>query len=348
MEYFNDFIPPINTTETTYYSLRDLHNFLFGAPLWKNGDGSLNRLDNAEELMQENNESASLFLNSNANTSGTFLSFYTNSHYLTIHACLSRKYAWLKMLNCGASGFDVYKKTNSSVYHLTVVAAEEPHNIFSHQIHLGDPGEYIIYFPCYNYVNHLYIGLDSESILDSSKPFVNNALVFYGNSCTQGASASRSGNAYVNILQRERNCEIFNFSFTGACRAELSAAKRIVELMHNTPLDAFIIDCSKNSKSDEEFASRYPVFYQTIRSAFPRLPIILVGALATDKYDRVIREVFGSSKDEPVYYINLNKLFAGMPLDTFTVDGTHYTDIGMIMVAKAIGNFISRSNSLIL
>ena len=345
MEYFASFEMPNNTETTTYYSLYDLRKCVFGAPLWDSGNGSLLKIDNEQELLNENHEQASKALSdSNTHTSGICLKFYTNSHFLTLFAKISRKYATLKMLNCGAAGFDLYKKTQFGYYHLTVIAPEEPNNIFCHTINIGEPGEIIIYFPCYSAVEEIYIGINKNSNISDPKPFSNTPLAIYGNSCTQGASASRSGLAYTNILQRELDCEVFNFSFSAACRAEKSIANRIIQLMTKNDISAFIIDCSKNNKTLDEFNERYEQFYKTIRSKWKSIPIILIGALATEQYDIEIRRIFEQEKHHKTYYISLNKLFKDYSLDTFTIDGTHYTDIGMIKIANAIKTFLLQKN----
>ena len=243
-----------------------------------------------------------------------------------------------------SAGFDVYHVNNGYYSHVTVISPEEPHNIFVHSIGVKPNLPIVIFFPTFNEVLNLSIGVKKGCRIRSIKNFYPNAankILFYGNSCTQGASASRSGNAYPNIVSRMLNCDIINYAFSGACRGELAMAD---ELLKND-MTVLVIDYQRNAVNLNEFYSRYYRFYSYIRERRPNLPIILIGAFNADVYDNHIRQVFNEIKLklDNTFYINLSDLFKDIDSNYITVDNIHYTDIGMFLIAEKIVEYLNQA-----
>jgi hypothetical protein len=78
-----------------------------------------------------------------------------------------------------------------------------------------------IYFPLYNGVHELFIGLQEQAAV-SPMPYKNGKkpIVFYGSSITQGGCASRPGNDYIGHLSRWLDTDVINLGFSGNARGE--------------------------------------------------------------------------------------------------------------------------------
>ncbi len=76
-----------------------------------------------------------------------------------------------------------------------------------------------LYFPMYNQVSDLYIGLQEKAaLLEGSGYKVEKPILFYGSSITQGCCVSRTGNIYSSILGRLLNCDTINLVFPAVPR----------------------------------------------------------------------------------------------------------------------------------
>lgn len=346
MEFLASFDDIINNqADLDFYDLKSLFekNLIFGAP--QAATNNLQKILETDEIFAESPETIKAFEDANCQTSGVRLRFYTDSANLCIKTEIKKKYALYKICLSGSSGFDIYLLSGSKRYHMTVIAPEEPYNIFTHTVKLPRAGTYEIYFPLYNSVLNFSLGLDKASALTEAAPFAENrSVIFYGHSGTQGASASRSGNAYPNIVARKLDCEIFNYSFSAACRAELAMAKAIAQNHEVDTVKAIVVDYNRNAKTLYEFRDRYMPFYNELRKHYQNTPIILIGAFMQPLYDNYVKQFFKEMKSngDNTYFIDLQKLFANLDILSLTPDKIHYTDTGMFMVADKICDIISR------
>lgn len=340
MEYFDDYISPIaDQQQFDFYEIKELFEkrLVYGAP---HADiYCLRKILNTDAVFEESPETQKPFEDTAMHTGGIRLRFRTNSNRLVIKAELKRKWSYLKMNMYNSSGFDVYVVNGRSRHHITVVAPQEPNNIFAHMIYLPGDSDYEIWFPTYNAVLNFSIGVAKGSTLAAARPLTDErAVIFYGHSATQGASASRSGNAYPNIVARKLDCEIFNYSFSAACRAERATATQIADAHEDKNVKALVIDYSRNAKSLEEFTERYMPFYDIIREKYPFKPIILVGAFESVYYDNIIRPLFKQmrARGDNTYFLDLHALFEDVDILSVSMDNLHYTDTGMFMIADRI------------
>ncbi|MDD4644046.1 MAG: SGNH/GDSL hydrolase family protein [Bacilli bacterium] len=79
---------------------------------------------------------------------------------------------------------------------------------------------------------------------------------------TQGASASRPGLSYSNIISRELNCEILNYGFSGNANLKDQVARII---FRNKNIDLIIIDDEANAGMSDNLVNRLDRFYQVIK-----------------------------------------------------------------------------------
>lgn len=335
---------PEKYQDISFIPFQELKPYIFGAPFMK--EGFVEKIEDIDSVLKENDYDNLVFLkDTNIQTSGVRLRITTDSTTLVIKASLKRSFAHQKALLCNTSGFDVYQIKSANKYdHLTVVAPDEGHSKFIHMINIQPNIPLEIYFPNYNKVEDISLGISNGKTIKKAPDYIlEKPIVFYGHSVTQGASASRSGNAYPNIVSRKMNANIINFSFSAACRAEIAMAKQIV----SHPMSGFIMDYSRNAKNLNEFITRYEPFYQIIRDANPGIPIVLVGGFCMEKgIDEYISDFFKKrhAQGENIFFLNLTKLFKDIPLLFLSMDKIHYTDVGMQLVAERIVEFLSRTN----
>ena len=119
-----------------------------------------------------------------------------------------------------------------------------------------------LYLPLYNTVSSLRIGIPANKHLTFTPINSSNPIVVYGTSIAQGASASRPGMSWSNILQRKLDIPVFNLGFSGNGRLEPEVFRIMGEL---TNARLFIIDCIPNMDSPERVDSIYPRIIAGIR-----------------------------------------------------------------------------------
>ena len=331
-----------------------MQEYVYGAP--NINVGSLKKILSLDAILQENEQIESKALAvTNEQTSGIRMRFYTTSPKVRFKLHTSRKYPLQNVISTGAFGFDFYFIESSGLKkHITVMTQNVPNNDIDYELSLfGKPRNIEIYFPSYTAILDMVIGIEEGStICQCTVPYRNKSqILFYGNSCTQGASASRSGNAYPNIVSRKLDCDIVNYSFSAACRAEQAMAQSIIDNAekNNSDIGAIVIDYQRNAASLTEFYERYEPFYYKFRNKYPTIPIILIGATMQPIYGKFIKEFHRKCKlkNENTFYIDLDQLFCNLDSISLTPDRLHYTDEGMFLIADKICDYILQSSSCI-
>ena len=328
--------------EYQYYCLvregqicKDNKKYIYGIPTEKNKD-CIKKINDITEIKKENKINTADIDVFNTCTCGVRVRFITDSPKIIIRVGIKRVWAFKKMNLYNSSGFDFYQLIAGKYVHLTVTGPRQGEAFFSDEICVVPNEPIEIYFPNYNSVTDFVIGiLQGKKISETSKYKIADPVIFYGNSITQGASASRSGNAFANIVSRKLDCDILNYSFSGACKGE----KKMAEIISAQKMSAMVIDYSRNAKTIEEFGSRYPIFYNVIRQAHPYVPIVLLGGfLIGQEYEEIIFQLYEKEarNGKNIFYISQNELFRNEDELYLSIDFTHYTDMGMYRVADSI------------
>ena len=199
-----------------------------------------------------------------------------------------------------------------------------------------------IFFPSYNGVLELFVGLKENSEIKPPLPFAcDRKLVFYGSSIVQGGCVSHSGNDYVSMIARRLNVDILNLGFSGNCKGEESMA----EFISSIDAKLYYIAYDHNASSIEELNERHYAFYEVLRKKNKTIPIIFESRpnyLPTEdcqKRREIVKNTYLKAKaqgDSNVYFIDGKKFFKNQWKEDCTVDGCHPNDLGFFKMAEYI------------
>ena len=209
--------------------------------------------------------------------------------------------------------------------------------------------EYMLYLPLYDGLTSLAIGTDSLAGIGQPQldcPVRNKPIVFYGTSILQGGCASRPGMAHTNILSRRLNRECINLGFSGNGLLDLEVARIIAQV----DAAAFVLDFVPNA-SVAQMKERMETFYRIIRDKHPDTPIIFIEdpMFTHTRYDqRIAKEVKQKNKtlrqlfdrirkerhDKHMLWVSSRNMLGND--GEATVDGIHFTDLGMMRYANLL------------
>ena len=208
--------------------------------------------------------------------------------------------------------------------------------------------EYMLYFPLYDGVTSLSIGVDS--LAEISQPEVNlpireKPVVFYGTSILQGGCASRPGMVHTNVLERWLNRECINLGFSGNALLDLE----IADVIAGVDASMFVLDFVPNA-TVEQMRERADKFYTTIRSKHPDTPVLFVEdpLFTHSPFDtRIAKEVKDKNETLNAFFRSLKQrgeknIYFLASRDIIghdgeaTVDGIHFTDLGFMRYAEIL------------
>lgn len=215
--------------------------------------------------------------------------------------------------------------------------------------------EYMLYLPLYDGLVSLSIGIDSLAIIDQpliDYPIRKKPVVFYGTSILQGGCASRPGMAHTNIISRRLNRECINLGFSGNAFLDLEVAKVIAEV----DASVFVLDFVPNA-SVEQMKERMETFYHIIRNKHPDTPIIFIEdpifthtlyderiAKEVQRKNDTLKEIFNRIKkgnEKNIIFISSKNMLGGD--GEATVDGIHFSDLGMMRYADLVCPIIKKA-----
>lgn len=214
--------------------------------------------------------------------------------------------------------------------------------------------EYMLYLPLYDGLVSLSIGVDSLATISQplmDYPIRKNPVIFYGTSILQGGCASRPGMAHTNIISRRLNRECINLGFSGNAFLDLEVAKVIAEV----EASVFVLDFVPNA-SVAKMKERMETFYRIIRGKHPYtnyfyrgsyFPSYFMMKMLLKKYRRkndTLKETFNHLKkrNEKNIILISSKNMLGEDGEA-TVDGIHFTDLGMMRYADLVCPVIKKA-----
>ncbi|MDO5553088.1 MAG: SGNH/GDSL hydrolase family protein [Planctomycetia bacterium] len=282
-------------------------------------------------------------------SAGLITRFRTDSTSISVkYKLYSPNLAITLMPATGVSGLDLYVLHNGK---WCWVACTKPDAQEATQILVSgmtnEMKEYMLYYPLYNGIDQLEIGVPEEAHFFAMAPRKEKPVFYYGTSITNGGCVSRPGNAFTAMLGRRLDLPVINFGFAGSARMEPELAKLIIEM---DPA-IFVLDALPNM-SPQETATRPIPFIQILRDAHPETPILLVedrsfsnsyllpDVAATHKARREglkkAYEHFIALGDKNIYYLSAENLL-GEQLDyDSTMDASHPNDLGMYRMTDSL------------
>ncbi|AJY74303.1 SGNH/GDSL hydrolase family protein [Paenibacillus beijingensis] len=286
-------------------------------------------------------------------TAGGQIRFQTNSSRLSVKVRLTGKANMNHMPATGQCGFDCYiGMPGKQMYYSTTkydhTKQEYEFSMFEKLI-VGVQN-ITLYFPLYQGVEEVLIGIDPDADIISPPPYQRNQrIIFYGTSITQGGCASRPGMAYTNILSRKINAEFINLGFSGSGKGEAEMAHIVSEIPNPALL---VLDYEANSVSPELLQMTLPGFILIYRNKHPDVPIVVLSQIrfGQELFDRELLELrlqrkriqmetvnaFREKGDKRIFFHDGEHLLGAADFNECTVDGIHPTDLGFNRMAEQL------------
>lgn len=137
-------------------------------------------------------------------------------------------------------------------------------------------------------VEALEISLDSDSTVESAAPYaIEKPIVFYGSSITMGASSKSPSLAYTARVAERLCADHINLGFGGNAKGERAMAEYIASL----DMSAFVLDYEHNADTLDYLRETHKPFFDIVRSAQPKLPILIISRPDTDR--EFLRSCYG-------------------------------------------------------
>ena len=283
------------------------------------------------------------------NTSGGRVRFVTDSPFIALRAVIPAPGIMSHMPIVGTCGFSIYSNNNFIGMCTPDIITCSKENIVDNKVAFEGvkypkSGKNLIeiYFPLYNGVCELFVGIKDGCILEKAPEYTHELpVLFYGSSITQGGCASRPGNDYISHLERWLDTDIYNLGFSGNAKAE----QTMCDYIANQKVSTYVIDYDHNAPTVEHLENTHFNLYKTIREKNANTPIVFISKPDFD-YDpfgverrTIIFNTYNTALkngDKNVYYIDGETLFGDEDRDACTVDTCHPNDLGFYRMAKNI------------
>ena len=282
-------------------------------------------------------------------SAGLYVDFATSAQNISARwTVTSDRLAMSHMPATGVSGVALYIWRDGRWHYL---ATGRPSKFPTNEMELAKglaPGtaNYRLYFPLYNGVSAVQIGVPTDSSFEIQRPSKDvKPVVIYGTSITQGGCASQPGMSFAAILGRRLNVPVINLGFSGNGKAE----KEWSELLSELDAAVFVLDPLPNL-FPEQVDERLPALIQAIRKSHPTTPILLnehprqpgVSFFAkqlerVNKSNSILQRIGkeqAATGDKNIQVIAAADLSAGS--GETTVDGLHPTDLGFVIQADVL------------
>lgn len=317
----------------TYISVEESHFDISGLPFNDVNSKKFYRLEYAN-----NSKYSTQLQNLAYHTAGVRIRFKTDATSIDVQIAHQKTEHFAHMPKTAVQGIDVYVGSGKNPVWVDNYSAGGKFTL------PAGTKDVTIVLPLYSGVRKVVVGIPSNSSISSPSPYeIEDPVVYYGSSITQGACASRPGMSYPDITTRMLGANLVNLGFSSGALGETIVAETIAKIK----MSAFVYDYDHNGSVDNLRDTHYN-FYKIIRQAQPNVPIIMIsrfslGYSASDAeisqrraiikatYDKAVAE-----GDTNVYFIDGADVYPEQYRDFCLVDGIHPNDLGMYFVANAI------------
>lgn len=276
------------------------------------------------------------------NTAGGRVRFSTDSSALQIKATYRILELMQHMPITGSGSFTLFEETENGekyIHNFSPLPKEQTCFCDNVKLQGGKMRKYILYFPLYNDVKTLTVGLEKGAKIGKGKSYRNVApILYYGSSITQGGCASRPDTCYQALISKWNNVDYINMGFSGNAKAEIEMVEYLAEL----DCSVFVCDYDNNAPTVEYLEKTHFRLYEKYREKRPDTPILFITrpnvGIDTDERYRIIYKTYRKAKragDENVYFLS-GKSFFGNNGWNYTVDCAHPNDYGFLLMAKGI------------
>ncbi len=275
-------------------------------------------------------------------SAGLHYDFVTDAPRLSVRWSLtSEELAMPHMPATGVSGVDLYSRPGPGAAWRLVGngrPSQQNDNVANFTL-TGERREYRLYFPLYNGVTKMEVGLPEGHSLapaPGTDATARRPVVFYGTSITQGGCASRPGMAFPSIVGRQLNRPVINLGFSGNGKMEMALADLLCDLKPSV----IVLDCLRNM-SIAQVEERVEPFVRRLRRQFPDTPILLAeepSLALPPESDRgkIVRETVEKLQKEGMTGLHYLPMRYALGDDgEGTVDTVHPNDLGMMRMAEA-------------
>lgn len=278
-------------------------------------------------------------------TSGGRLRFATDSDYIEIAVRYNNLEVYSHMPLTASAGFSLIDETDEKPAFVNAFRPEASNKegyTASTALPGGKMRQYTLFFPLYNEVTGLQIGLKEGAKVAAGKPYREGGpVLYYGSSITQGGCASRADNNYPAYISLWTNTDYINLGFSGNGKGEPAMAKYLATI----PCRFFVCDYDYNAYGPQHLRETHRPLYETFRAAQPDTPILFMtkpdfefDPLAAERRE-VIRETYDFARangDKHVYFLDGETLFGTEDRMHCTMDRCHPTDFGFYRMAKTV------------
>ncbi len=284
-------------------------------------------------------------------TAGARLRFRTDSPFIRLTSELRKDENMRFIGRGGVTGFDLYSGEGGKMSFCKVMLPDLQTGEIDveYKFRSESVKDILIHFPLFLGIQRFQLGLKPGSLILKPKPYqIQDPVVFYGSSITQGAYASRPGNSYPHLLSRWLDADIYNLGFSGNAKGEQILAEYIAQLTMN----AFVLDYDHNAPTPAILEETHFRFYETIRKTRPELPIFLVSRPDFDLHveDSVVRRAIiqdtyrrgNENGDKKLWFVDGETLFGEQERDACTVDTCHPNDLGFMRIAEVLYSVIKQ------
>ena len=243
--------------------------------------------------------------------------------------------------SCGRSGIDVYRYSPSGSRFLKAGLLDSPTGVVDVPVWTTGLVDYLVNLPSYNPLVSIEVGFRRGAKVEPPAKRASGVVkpvVFYGTSITQGASASRPGLGYVNLIGRQLDVPVVNLGFSG----NGNMGGDIGEYLAKIDASCYVIDTLWNMPRPL-VQEKYEKFVAALKAKRPGVPIVLVGQAnvynqTPEPKDAIVRTV-AEKLDLP--FVDAKELFVND--SEGSIDGCHPNDYGMMCIARGVGAAVGKA-----